>query len=166
MHKCSVDEKEQLISIKFCVVFQLKKKSGNLEGCFFKSCLVCQGKKKKKRKRESAFCMWFMSKNTHAAHHTDLKRLKCCSKTPPERESMGTKPQWTKSPWIISSSELICQANINTISVDPWVSSFSSYTWIFWRTETCHCLQHIWAGRKKKKENNLMNQGTISFLSM
>ena len=53
MHKPIVDEREQLMSIKLCVVFQLKKKSGNLEGCFFKSCLVCWGKKEEKKKRIS-----------------------------------------------------------------------------------------------------------------
>lgn len=160
MHKPTMDEREQLMSIKICVV--LEKKSGDLEGCFFKSCLVCQGKKEEKKSH--AFCMWFVSENTHTAHHTDLKRQKCCSKTLPEREFMGTKPQWTKSPWIISSSELICRANINIISADPWVSSFSSYTEFFEGQKLVTAFSRSELGEKKNWEKP--NESRNHFFSL
>lgn len=100
--------------------------------------------------------MWFMSKNTHTARCTDLKRQKCCSKILPERESMSTKPWWTKSSWIISSSELICQANINTITVDPQVSLFPSYTEFFegWELVTAFSRSELGEKRNKREKPN------------
>lgn len=59
MHTPTVDEREQLMGIKLYVVFQLKKKSGNMEGCFlfflpflffFKLPSMSGGKKSRKEK--------------------------------------------------------------------------------------------------------------------
>lgn len=78
---------------------------------------------------------------------------------------MGTKPQWTKSPWIISSSELICSANINTISADPWLSSFSSYTEFFEGWKLVNAFSRSELGEKKNNWEN-PNESRNHFFSL
>lgn len=153
MHKPTLEWERTVNECKILCCFSVEKEAWEFEELFFKKLPRMSREKTKGKKRESAFCMWFMPKNTHAAHHIDLKRQKCCSKTLPERESMGTKPQGTKSPWIIHSSELICGANINTISADPWVSLFSRYTEFFegWKLVTAVSRSEL-GGKKRLRK--------------